>query len=311
MSRRASWHRSLRPVPGPGLVGRPRRRVVSSSEVADGFRRAGRGHACRHGARTPGRPSPDRQLRPGGPRGPGAAGDVVGARARALGRRHRASTALEFFGATTSHAALGRQVDRAAEGLRRLGARRGDRVAIVLPNCSQHVVAFCAVLRLGAVVVEHHPLCTAPELRHQFEDHRARVAIVWDRPADRVRSLPADLPVDAVVSVDITAAMPRAKRWALRLPLPRARDARAQLTGPAPGHDPLAGAAGRRSDDRGAPTTHDLALLQYASGTTGLPEGGCSRTASSSPTPSSAGSGSAPASTRWCTACCPSSTPSV
>ena len=78
-------------------------------------------------------------------------------------------------------------------------------------------MAFYAVLRLGAVVVEHNPLYTAPELRHQFEDHGARVAIVWDRAAERVRSLPADLRVDAVVSVDITAAMPRAKRLALRL----------------------------------------------------------------------------------------------
>ncbi|MBX4365431.1 AMP-binding protein, partial [Mycobacterium tuberculosis] len=72
--------------------------------------------------------------------------------------RHGAKTAVEFFGAGTTYAQLGEQVQSVAEGLRVLGVQAGDRVAIVLPNCPQHIVAFYAVLRLGAIVVEHHPL---------------------------------------------------------------------------------------------------------------------------------------------------------
>jgi len=47
-----------------------------------------------------------------------------------------------------------------------------------MPNCPQHIVAFEAVLRLGAVSVEHNPLYTAAELHGPFLDHGARVAIV-------------------------------------------------------------------------------------------------------------------------------------
>src|SRR6187431_1542421 len=105
--------------------------------------------------------------------------DMIDDAVHRFGRR----TALEFFGAETSYRELGAQIASAAEGLRRLGVVAGDRVAIVLPNCPQHVVAFYAVVRLGAVVVEHNPLYTPPELRHQFEDHGARVAIVWNSVA--------------------------------------------------------------------------------------------------------------------------------
>ncbi|HLS02885.1 MAG TPA: AMP-binding protein, partial [Beutenbergiaceae bacterium] len=97
------------------------------------------------------------------------------------------TTALQFFGRETSYRELGEQIERAAEGLRELGVRAGDRVAIMLPNCPQHVVAFYAVLRLGAIVVEHNPLYTARELRHLFEDHGARVVIAWDSTVDKLR----------------------------------------------------------------------------------------------------------------------------
>ncbi|WP_346038506.1 AMP-binding protein, partial [Arthrobacter gandavensis] len=155
--------------------------------------------------------------------------------------RYGSKPALQFFGATTSYREMGEQIRRAAAGLKRLGVGPGDRVALVLPNAPQHVVAFYAVLRLGAVVVEHNPLYTDRELRHQFEDHGATVAIVWDKAADRIQSLPADIPVRTIVSVDLISAMPRTTRLALKLPLPAARRSRAAL---APEKKPRS--AGRR-----------------------------------------------------------------
>ncbi|TYC97877.1 long-chain fatty acid--CoA ligase [Arthrobacter echini] len=193
---------------------------------------------------------------------------------------YAATTALEFFGASTSYRELGDAVARAAAGLKALGVTHGDRVALVLPNCPQHIIAFYAVLRLGAIVVEHNPLYTDRELRHQFEDHGAKLAIVWDRVAPRIQRFPADIAVTTVVSVDLISAMPVSRRLALTLPLRRAREARAALTTT----DGLTGPRTlvawkellrhrRLPQQQPRPAATDTAVLQYTSGTTGVPKG--------------------------------------
>ncbi|TFC59022.1 long-chain fatty acid--CoA ligase [Cryobacterium sp. TMT2-15-1] len=192
-------------------------------------------------------------------------------------RRFGSSVALDFFGATTTYAELGEQISRAANGLLRLGVKPGDRVALVLPNCPQHVVAFYAVLRLGAIVVEHNPLYTERELRHQFEDHGARVAIVWDKIYQTVTDFPADLGLRTVIAVNLTEAMPLAKRLLLKLPIAKARESRDALTSGPLGKDAFtwSGIVGSRKLRPGhpRPKVTDTAALQYTSGTTGTPKG--------------------------------------
>ena len=188
-------------------------------------------------------------------------------------------TALAFLGRTMSYRALGDAVERLAGALHGLGVRKGDRVALILPNCPQNVIAFFAVLRLGAVVVSHNPLYTPSELRHQLSDSGATVAIVYDGAYSRLAAARPETELRHVVVTSLAEYLPSGKRLALRLPFAGIREKREQLITELPPdadvldfarllHTPAGTAPGVELNPE-----RDLALLQYTGGTTGLPKG--------------------------------------
>lgn len=185
------------------------------------------------------------------------------------------SVAIEFFGAETSYAKLWDQVQRVAGALADLGVGPGDRVALVMPNAPQHAAAFFGALRLGAIVVEHNPLYTPDELKHQFLDHGAKVVIAWDKVVPTVQGIAAECELGHIIAVNIIEGMPLKMRLALSLPIAKAREARAKLSAPTPDVMPFSALLThpRIPATTPAPRAQDTAVLQYTSGTTGTPRG--------------------------------------
>lgn len=189
--------------------------------------------------------------------------------------------ALDFLGRTTTYRDLAAAVACGAGVLRDHGVGHGDRVAVVLPNCPQHIVAFYATLRRGAAAVEHNPLYPAEELGRQMARYRPTAAVVWDKLAadlDPVlRRTGAPRPM---LGVHLPDAMPSRTRAALRLPVPPARRARREITGPVPpawrswdrllrGTAPVVGDSLTGDTGVGA---GDVAALLHTGGTTGSPK---------------------------------------
>jgi long-chain acyl-CoA synthetase len=186
--------------------------------------------------------------------------------------------AITFLGTVTTYRELRDQVDRCAAGLARLGVAKGDRVALVLPNCPQFVVAFYGALRLGAVVAPLNPLGTPPELERQLSDCGARVIVCLDKTFASVDAVRAHTPVEHVVVGSVIDYFPALHRTLMRLPLPRVRQRRDRLTARLPRGaeaipflDVLRPGGGRLPEVEF--DADDVAALLYTGGTTGISRG--------------------------------------
>jgi long-chain acyl-CoA synthetase len=185
--------------------------------------------------------------------------------------------ALSSVGHRMTYRQLREAVDKLAGGMAGAGVRRRDRVALVLPNCPQHVIAFFAVLRLGAVVVQCNPVAGAAELHGQLVDSGATMVVCLDRVAEKVLSVRDGTDVKTVVVTSLIESLSPAARGRLHLPLPASRARKARLVADLP-DDPAVVRfrtlmrVGRTAEQAEIDPVEDVAVLQYTGGTSGEPK---------------------------------------
>jgi len=157
---------------------------------------------------------------------------------------------------------------------KRAGLRRGDRVALMLPNLLQYPVALFGVLRAGMVVVNVNPLYTPRELEHQLNDAGAAAIVVLENFAHTLQQVIKATPVRVVITTQAGDLLPPLKRLLTNFVVKRVRKQVPpwHLDGSLNFNRALA--AGRaESLDEVALTRDDLAFLQYTGGTTGVAKG--------------------------------------
>ena len=122
------------------------------------------------------------------------------------------STALLFMGKHLSYAELDRLVNRFARALLDLGVKKGDKVAMLLPNLPQTVIAVYAAFRIGAVAVMNNPLYTERELEYQFNDSDSKVLVSLDLLHPRILKIKDKTKIEKVIYCHINDYLPFPKK---------------------------------------------------------------------------------------------------
>lgn len=182
--------------------------------------------------------------------------------------------ATDFLGKQLTYSQLHEQVGRATTVLRAAGIRRGDRVAVILPNCPQHIIAIYAILRLGAIVTEHNPLAPTSEIQSQLQRCAPKVVIAWEKSIDKV--IAGFERKRKVFSVNLTASLPLTSRLLLSLPIAKAKAQRnlmrSKVPSGIPNWDSMVSQARQMTTFPDNIDPNSTAVLLHTGGTTGEPK---------------------------------------
>lgn len=183
--------------------------------------------------------------------------------------------AFSNFGKTLTYREIKDYTDQLGAYLKNeLGLKKGDRVAVMMPNLLQNPIAIFAILRAGLVVVNTNPLYTARELKHQLNDSGAETIIIVDNFCSVLQKIVAETEIKNIIITRMGDMLPFPKSAIINLAVKYVKKMVPSYSLPNAVVFKQALKQGAQHRFETVPSSHsDIAFLQYTGGTTGVSKG--------------------------------------
>jgi long-chain acyl-CoA synthetase len=188
-------------------------------------------------------------------------------------KKYPESACTIFKGAQISYPEMEEITDRLAAGLASIGVKKGDRVGIFMPNTPQFMMAFFAVLKLGAIVVAVNPLYSPREIEHQTNDAGIEVMLVMSNFYNLIKEVQPKTNIRIVVVTNIKETLPSILAFLFTLTKEKKGGFRIELAEGDHWMQDLINNHQPEDRPRVEVSPDDNALYQYSGGTTGLSKG--------------------------------------
>lgn len=187
--------------------------------------------------------------------------------------KYGSAKAIDFMGRTWSYKNLAAKVDKIAQGLQKIGVKKGDKIGLLLPNTPYSIFFYFGILKAGATVVNYNPLYVEKELAGQIEDSETDIMVTVDLKltCDKMMHALQSTRLKKVIVCPFAGALPFPKNMLFNVVKAAdvahpPRDARFVfykdlVNNPGKPELPVIDAQ------------NDIAVLQYTGGTTGIPKG--------------------------------------
>ena len=183
--------------------------------------------------------------------------------------------AIHFMGKELTYKELYESALKFANYLQSLGVEKGDRIAVMLPNCPQAVIAYYGIMYAGGIVVQTNPLYTERELQYQMADSGAKIILGLDILYPRITKILKETQIENVIITGIKDYLPFPKN--LVYPFIQKKQYGFSVKVEHSGMNHLFVEIMRSAPLKEITVPfdfeEDLALLQYTGGTTGFPKG--------------------------------------